>query len=67
VQILRWYHRNANPPKPDLSCPKTNYYLSTDKLRIYKFRAWLWISYFFDDITTFLGPEKTLISWRVPE
>jgi len=30
-------------------------------LRIYKFRINLWISYFFDDITTSLGPEKTLI------
>jgi len=30
--------------------------LSADILRIYKFRVYLWISYFFDDITTFLGP-----------
>jgi hypothetical protein len=34
-----------------------------DTLRIYKVRAYLWISYFFDDITTFMGPEKTLIRW----
>jgi hypothetical protein len=35
-----------------------------DILRISKFRVNLWISYFFDDITTIFGPEKTLIRWR---
>ncbi len=29
---------------------------SADILRVYKVRVNLWISYFFDDITTFLGP-----------
>ncbi len=35
-----------------------------DILRVSKFRVNLWISYFFDDITTIFGPEKTLIRWR---
>jgi hypothetical protein len=34
-----------------------------DILRVYKFRVYLWISYFFDDITTFFGSEKTWICW----
>jgi hypothetical protein len=34
------------------------------QMRIYKVRVYLWISYFFDDITTILGPEKTWIRWR---
>jgi len=34
-----------------------------DTLRVSKFRVNLWISYFFDDITTIFGPEKTLIRY----
>jgi hypothetical protein len=32
-------------------------------IEIYKVRGYLWISYFFDDIITFLGLEKLLIRW----
>jgi hypothetical protein len=42
-----------------ISYRKTKYQPTTDILRVSKFRSNLWISYFFDDITTFCGPEKT--------
>ncbi len=38
-----------------IHCQKTKYHPSADTLKVYKFRAYLWISYFFDDITTIFG------------
>jgi hypothetical protein len=42
-------------PGVKISCQKTKYQPSTDILRVSKFRSYLWISYFFDDITTIIG------------
>jgi hypothetical protein len=42
-------------PMFKISCQKTKYQPNACILRISKFEAYLWISYFFDDITTFLG------------
>jgi hypothetical protein len=39
----------------NISCQKTKYQPVADKLRVYKVRVNLWILYFFNDITTFLG------------
>ncbi len=61
----RWYSEiNFRLVLDTRYCGEPFYCQTVDLLRVSKFRVNLWISYFFDDITTFLGTEKPLIRWR---